>query len=151
MPSQPNQAVADRNQRFKALYESGKTLAQVAVECDVSHGTVLQTLKRMGVERRAVGRPGKTNREDQTKQRWYSIKSNYGLTREQWDVKLVEQCGRCDICEQPLIGGRVVVDHDHITGKVRSLLCYRCNAGLAGIEDEKFRAAALAYLEKHRG
>lgn len=149
MPSAPNQTVHERNQRFVALYQSGRTLSQVARECDVSHGTVFQALKRMGIARRSVGRPGKTSAEDQTKQRWYSIKSNYGLTRQQWDAMLIEQLGLCDICgEQMRYGKGPVVDHDHMTGKVRSLLCQRCNVGLGFAES--FAAAAKAYLEKHR-
>lgn len=149
MPSSPDQAIAARNQCFKALYESGLTLAQVAEECDVSTGTVNTTLKRMGVARRSVGRPGHTNREDKTKQRWYAIKSNYGLTREQWDTLLIAQSGLCDLCgEQMRYGNGPVVDHDHATDKVRSLLCQRCNVGLGFAE--VFAAAAEAYLEKHR-
>jgi hypothetical protein len=37
------------------------------------------------------------------------------------------------------------VDHDHKTGKVRGLLCMRCNAELAWLEEH--REEALAYLD----
>jgi hypothetical protein len=50
---------------------------------------------------------------------------------------LKEQKGVCAICHQPETaigrGGKVVnlgVDHDHVTGQVRHLLCYRCNTSL---------------------
>lgn len=34
------------------------------------------------------------------------------------------QAGRCGICSSK---GRLVTDHDHSTGLIRGLLCYRCN------------------------
>lgn len=42
--------------------------------------------------------------------------------------------------------------HNHSTGKLRGLLCQACNSaiGLLG-ENPKLFAAALAYMEKHRG
>lgn len=63
---------------------------------------------------------------------------------------LIEQCGRCDMCGKEL-SGKVDVDHDHATGKVRSLLCHRCNVGLPYVEDQGFAANAKAYLERHHG
>jgi hypothetical protein len=57
-----------------------------------------------------------------------------------------DQFSKCDVC-----GGRkrLVIDHDHKTGRVRSLLCVTCNLGLGAFKDnpELLRAAAL-YLEK---
>lgn len=41
------------------------------------------------------------------------------------------------------------VDHDHETGNNRELLCAWCNHGLAYIEDDKWKASAEIYLEKH--
>lgn len=56
------------------------------------------------------------------------------------------ECGICGASEI------VYVDHDHATGRPRGLLCPSCNSaiGLLG-EDPKRFAAAVAYLEKHRG
>lgn len=56
---------------------------------------------------------------------------------------------RCGICGA---GGMTVVDHNHVTGKVRGLLCTSCNSAIGQLkEDPALFAAALAYLEKHRG
>lgn len=65
-----------------------------------------------------------------------------------------ERRGVCPLCERDmwLNGQRLVVDHCHETGKVRSLLCSRCNRGMGMFEDnpESLRKAAK-YLEDHRG
>lgn len=80
----------------------------------------------------------------------------YGITIDQYDAMFCAQGGKCAICRMPesrvLYGktAHLVVDHNHDTGKVRSLLCHRCNTALAAIEDAGFRAAALNYLEAHQ-
>lgn len=40
------------------------------------------------------------------------------------------------------------VDHDHVTGKIRGLLCHKCNVKLGHIEDIEFVLKAKIYLEK---
>jgi hypothetical protein len=56
---------------------------------------------------------------------------------------------RCGICGS---SDTLYVDHDHRTGKLRGLLCPPCNSAIGQLrEDPALFAAALAYLEKHRG
>ena len=63
------------------------------------------------------------------------------------------QGDRCAICkgERCGPGDRLHIDHDHVTGKVRALLCSRCNTmiGLAGDDPARLTAAA-AYIRRHR-
>ena len=79
----------------------------------------------------------------------------YGITQETFDSMLLAQGGVCRICKQPetrvLYGAtaHLVVDHNHATGMVRSLLCHRCNTALGSVEDKRFLEAALAYLKEH--
>ena len=73
-------------------------------------------------------------------------KSLYGITREEYDAMVARQEGKCLVCLQE--PKRLYIDHDHATGKIRGLLCNRCNAGLGFLGDdvERVRAAAR-YLE----
>ena len=84
------------------------------------------------------------------------LRRNYGLTLAQYNTMFEAQYGRCAICDQVetlRIRGKVcrlAVDHDHVTGKVRQLLCCKCNQlpGCAG-EDPDRLIAAVAYLRRH--
>src|SRR5690348_4886724 len=55
---------------------------------------------------------------------------------------------RCSICGAQ--GVALVIDHDHITGFVRGLLCQACNSGLGFFKDDPERLyAAQRYLAKN--
>lgn len=77
----------------------------------------------------------------------------YGLTPETFQEMWLSQKGCCAICEEAFGTGPrdVGVDHCHRTGKVRGLLCVKCNAGLGQFRDnEKYMLAAIGYLRTHR-
>lgn len=75
----------------------------------------------------------------------------YGLTQGQFDAMLVAQCGRCAICDHQFLS-QIAVDHDHLAGRVRELLCGKCNTALGLLDEEpRIVRAALAYLERHNG
>lgn len=79
----------------------------------------------------------------------YSRLRNYGLTPEAYDQMLKSQDGACAVCSKTL-GTRPHVDHDHVTGKVRGILCARCNSGLGHIDRrEEWLKKAQAYLAAH--
>lgn len=69
----------------------------------------------------------------------------YGITIEQYQAMVDEQEGRCAICrrEKPLF-----VDHCHVKGDIRGLLCDLCNRGLGFFGDNPvWLRAAAAYLD----
>jgi hypothetical protein len=55
----------------------------------------------------------------------------YGLTDEEYRQLVARQKGRCAICGRK----ELCIDHNHNTGKVRGLLCGRCNAALGLLDD----------------
>jgi len=90
---------------------------------------------------------------DPIKSRAEGLKHRYNITLDQYDEMYEAQQGRCAICGTDTPGSRFNhfhVDHDHVTGQVRALLCEACNTGLGKFRDNPnlLRSAAL-YLEKH--
>lgn len=83
--------------------------------------------------------------------RKFHLKRNYGLTLEEYDEMFATQGGVCAICGRaPTAGISLHVDHNHKTGKHRSLTCFRCNNALGDFNDdpELVQKAAL-YLAQH--
>ncbi len=78
-------------------------------------------------------------------------KKKYGLDEAGMQRKLELQGWKCGICDAAIDGGsKTHVDHCHITGTVRDLLCFRCNSGLGHFSDDPHKLQkALEYLEKH--
>lgn len=76
----------------------------------------------------------------------------YGLTGEDYEAMVAAQGGRCAICrEPPPPGCRLQVDHDHATGRVRALLCPRCNTLTGWIESNPDRVEPVQrYLAAHK-
>ena len=67
---------------------------------------------------------------------WY--KSKFNITLDDYDRMFEEQKGVCAICGQPQKSSRrLAVDHNHITGKIRGLLCTVCNTDLGWYERQK--------------
>lgn len=83
------------------------------------------------------------------------------MEREDFERMWQQQEGACAICFVPLTNieldndpknksNTACVDHCHSTGKVRSLLCARCNKGLGLFDDETEKVkAAYEYLVFH--
>ncbi len=72
--------------------------------------------------------------------------SKYGITTEKLVETLVAQDFNCGICGATFEDRRWDIDHCHITGKFRGLLCHWCNTWLG--KNEGIAQAAVRYLEK---
>lgn len=81
------------------------------------------------------------------------LKTEYGLTIEQYDKMLESQNGKCAICggdQKSSLTKNLYVDHDHETGAVRALLCNNCNFILGHAKDDTdILKRAIEYLEYH--
>ncbi|MET4584947.1 hypothetical protein ACVLB3_000214 [Pseudarthrobacter sp. PvP022] len=76
------------------------------------------------------------------------IRQRYGITAVEYAAMLLDQHNLCAVCEKlrPLH-----VDHCHITGKVRGLVCRPCNTGMGMFNDDADRLLAAAeYITYHK-
>lgn len=72
----------------------------------------------------------------------------YGISPSWVEETLARQSGKCAICERAITTS-ANVDHDHLTGKVRGMLCSPCNKNLAMLENAAWLSAATRYLDRH--
>ena len=93
--------------------------------------------------------PEKNKRDN----RKWRLKNYYGLTEEQYASMFKAQDGKCAICNkhQSQLKVALAVDHNHLTNKVRQLLCRTCNSFLGYIqEDEQTAVNLVEYIGKHK-
>lgn len=106
---------------------------------------------------RARGVRERPSRTPQSARRWY-LRTNYGLTLEDYNALMDAQKGRCPVCAEELSSTRPAVDHDHrcCPGSkscgicVRGILCTRCNLLLGKAKERRdVLVGAIAYLDEH--
>ena len=71
-----------------------------------------------------------------------------GVTDADYTRMLEAQGGGCAICGNPPKSRRLHVDHDHRTGQVRGLLCFRCNRALPDYVSAAWLRGASWYVRK---
>jgi hypothetical protein len=82
-------------------------------------------------------------RYDYKRKREYNLRRAYGLSIDTVAEMIEAQQGRCALCRGEAV---LVVDHDHASGRVRGMLCHRCNLLLGQIEKVGIEPVR-AYLE----
>lgn len=84
--------------------------------------------------------------------RYYRIRHKYRMGKAEFALMLAAQGGGCKICAAKSAGGKkerhLYVEHDHKTGRVRGLVCHRCNALVAALENP-LRPVVEAYLAEN--
>lgn len=119
---------------------------------DASHYTLERDVRCVGgVAMRSTCRPC-------TELRKYKafMKKRYGITWEDYQELLVKQGHKCAICgsndaQSERTSGKLFIDHCHTTGKVRGLLCSKCNHALGQFnDDETLLFKAVDYLRSNK-
>lgn len=85
------------------------------------------------------------------------IKKKFGLSQEQHKQMFINQNYLCAICNKPETAfdskngciRNLAVDHCHDTGKIRGLLCFKCNSALGKFTSVEMLETAKQYLLKH--
>lgn len=104
----------------------------------------------------------KTNKKNQEK--WkkenptysieWNLKKRYDMTLDEWNKLFESQEGCCAICgrHQGELKTKLHVDHNHITGEIRGLVCAACNIALGDFRIDELGTdilyKAIEYLEK---
>ncbi len=131
---------------------------------DCTYGYMSQC-KDCAAEQASIYRSGKRQHWSVKKSGTFKSKSEwhlfnkYGIMQNDYDKIFIKQNGKCMICGCTRNSKRNAnsktpndvfsVDHDHLTGNIRGLLCRQCNTGIGNFSDnEKWLAKAIEYLKK---
>jgi ribosomal protein S20 len=75
------------------------------------------------------------------------LKRDFGINEETYFIMLEQQNNVCKICQKS-DKRRLCVDHCHKTGRIRGLLCQRCNKCIGQFEDDpELLTRAIEYLK----
>jgi hypothetical protein len=90
--------------------------------------------------------------QNSSSDKFYAENSIPHLSDSDYNELLLAQNGKCKMCqmEQSRLNKKLFVDHDHKTGKVRGLLCWRCNSVLGHSRDDiRILTKAILYLRRN--
>ena len=76
-----------------------------------------------------------------------------GISEEDFVLLMKEVDSKCEICNRKFLNNgrlKACLDHDHITGKIRGLLCNNCNSGLGFFGDSQERLIKAKEYLKHK-
>lgn len=95
----------------------------------------------------------KRNRPSQQDQRKHRLMTMYKMTLDQYYLLIDGQYYQCPICNESLMPftRNTHIDHDHETGRVRGILCGKCNIGLGHFKDNpEFLQNAIEYIKRNQ-
>ena len=79
------------------------------------------------------------------KNRQYRIERRFGITVEEYE-NILKWKGKCEVCN---LTNKLCLDHCHVTGRIRGVLCRKCNTGLGMLNDDpELVKALLVYIQR---
>lgn len=78
------------------------------------------------------------------------LKSNYGIDLAAFDAMVQQQDGLCASCKSEFEEGFTDIDHCHETGRVRGILCRKCNTALGLLQEDPERIEGLMTYVRER-
>jgi uncharacterized protein with PIN domain len=103
-------------------------------EADRRHAYYLRNRDRLLLKSKTRHNNNKIEINEANKQRMYLYR--YGITMQERDLLIKKQMGRCAICSGVFSNkNKPEVDHCHLTGKIRGVLCTFCNSMLGYAKD----------------
>lgn len=121
---------AENSKRYKEK-NSEKLLIYNKLYKSINKDKIKNTQKLWRIENKdkLIEYDRRQNIKNKNRRREYHLNKKYNLTCDEYDNMLLEQNNRCNICNihQSEIDRVFTVDHNHFNGKIRSLLCCKCN------------------------
>ena len=115
------------------------------------HWTNGKTGRRRVCKQCCSGRAKELRKENPEKyrdlERGWHLRGKFGLSKKDYEALIVSQNNCCAICTKPFGEDTPHVDHSHSTGKVRGLLCFKCNTAIGKLDDNvETLQRAIRYL-----
>lgn len=92
------------------------------------------------------------SKKNPTRRKTAQLRRDYNITYDDYNNMLLKQNYSCAICgtHQDNLRQKLCIDHNHATGKIRSLLCHGCNLILGNcLESITVLENAIKYLKLH--
>jgi len=150
------QTKEERKEKARIYYQKNKDKINVYTKIYYQKNREEIKEKRNTPEARAKKKPLDKKWRDKNKanKKIYDFKRNYGITQKEYNEIYLRQGGVCAICgnkEIIKINGKVKslsIDHNHITGEIRGLLCHYCNVAIGILkEDISIFQKCIEYLK----
>lgn len=114
-----------------------------------------RTRNREYMRKKRAGIPIEEKKRLWLSKRHYYLIRKFGISEKQYEQMLEDQKHCCAICGSKESGdkrsSRLSVDHCHLTGKIRGLLCSSCNKALGLMKDSiNSLTMAIAYLQNKK-
>ena len=116
---------------------AGRFASPTCDDCGVSVSTFQRRRCETCARQRINTRAREFRAQNPRQLKLQAVTRQYGLSPAEYDMILKSQDNCCAICRAHVSNQKLHVDHDHVNGEVRGLLCVRCNMGLGCFKDEK--------------
>ena len=135
---------------LEAFYKESRVKDGRMRRCKICHGLATAKYRTQNPEIYRKASSKYWNKSSETKRHNAWLK-RYGLSKEEYEIMFNKQDGLCLICKKQCSSGQnLSVDHCHKTGKIRGLLCKKCNSALGMLDDNiKYFQAAILYLKSY--
>lgn len=131
------------------MAQRGKTIQKNCLDCGKEFKPLVSKVK-VGKGKyctlRCFHNSRKSNLDSKQLDKIYQAKFRYGIEKNQY-LELMKNTN-CKICDKKLPEGKKYIDHCHISGIIRGVLCNHCNTGIGMLQDSvDILQKAIAYLK----
>jgi|SRR6267142_1728705 len=125
-------------------YKSKEEAQKYQLEYNNAHKEERRKYAILYAKRRKLENPEHVKKLEQKQK----LKYRYGISFEDYHRFLDLQNGVCAVCKNPPNKRSLDVDHNHITGKIRGLLCNDCNVALGRVKESiQILNSLIVYLQ----